>query len=52
MTKTVGTMKNDLFLEVMLGQELLDDLNHFLVTAGKTGTPEAYSDLSFFVFHG
>jgi hypothetical protein len=40
-----------LFLEVVLCQELLNYLNHFLVSTGKAGASQAYSDLSFILFH-
>jgi hypothetical protein len=51
MTETVSTVKNHLVFEVMLNQELLDYLNHFLVSPGETGTSQANSDLRFIVFH-
>jgi hypothetical protein len=44
-------MKNDLFFQVMMDQKLLDHLNHFLVSAGKTGTSQANPDFGFVFFH-
>jgi len=44
-------MKNNFLLEVILGQELLNYLNHFLVPPGKTGASQTNPDLGFVVFH-
>jgi hypothetical protein len=51
MAKTMSPMKYNLLFEVMLGEKLLYDLNHFLVSACETGTSQADSNLSFIVFH-
>lgn len=51
MSKTVGSVKYNLILELVLIQKLHDHLNHFLVSPCKTRASQAYSDLSFKVFH-
>jgi hypothetical protein len=51
MAKAMSAVKYYPLFQVVLNQKLLDDLYHFLVTPSKTGTSQAYSDLSFIVFH-
>jgi hypothetical protein len=51
MTKAMGTVEYYFVFQLILNQKLLDYLNHFLVSARKTGASQAYSDLSLVFFH-
>jgi hypothetical protein len=51
MPETMRSVKNDLFRELIMVEELLDYLHHFFISPGKTRASKANSDLRFVVFH-